>query len=105
MINQLVQLDTDLWEAWIEFEQFNSACFGTLYVIGEIATGQRLRKTSAKNRPQDLVLEISTARAVGKRTKEVVYTEEITSINQYKRIAIYLDGHLVKEFSEIEIMV
>ena len=41
MLSQPKQLDIDLWEIWIEYDQINSRYFGTLYVLGEVLVDQK----------------------------------------------------------------
>ena len=39
MMNAMEQ-DVDLWEVWIEYDQFDPDYFGVLYVHGEVFSGK-----------------------------------------------------------------
>ncbi|MFL5740983.1 MAG: hypothetical protein ACJ75B_12245 [Flavisolibacter sp.] len=107
MRTQPRQQDIDLWEAWIEYEQFNSH-FGTLYVLGEIlvdseATPPFLRKKEQSGR--QLILQTQPFYPGRSRRKEVLYSEPINNLNQYSSICIYDGSLLIAEFDEIEILI
>jgi hypothetical protein len=108
MISQLKLQETDLWEAWIEFDQFSPIYFGTLYVTGEICIAQRLDQpliSKANIDGKTLILQIPS-RPVGRsRMKEVMYSEPLENLNCYKSISIYSGFELIAHFNEIEIMI
>ncbi len=37
----VIQNDIDLWEVWVEYDQFHPEYFGTLYVHGEIPADKK----------------------------------------------------------------
>ena len=75
MISHQKLQDVDLWEVWIEFDQFNPNNFGTLYVLGEVMTDPRPAKSLIKKIDHEdgqLILQVP-ARPVGRsRMKEVL---------------------------------
>ena len=109
MISHVRQHDIDLWEVWIEYDQFNSKNFGTLYVLGEILSDpkstQPVIQKSGSCTENNLVLLVPE-RPVGRcRTTEVYYSEPIENLNQYASISIYAGTELVASFDEIEVMI
>jgi len=108
MISQATEQDIDLWEVWIEYDQFNPHLFGTLYVIGEIMIDHKydqplLRK--AEGTGKQLVLQVPP-RCLGRgRAREVSYSEPIENIGQYTSISIYAGDELITSFEEIEVMI
>jgi hypothetical protein len=100
--------DVDLWEMWIEFDQFNHNHFGILYVLGEIEIGQSHEKkliTKIDQEDGQLVLQVP-ARPVGRsRMKEVLYSEAVESLSQYSSVCIYAGTELIACFDEIEVLV
>ncbi|MGZ5222060.1 MAG: hypothetical protein ACXWV0_01190 [Flavisolibacter sp.] len=107
MITQWV-LDTGLWEVWVEYDEFDPAYFGTLYVIGEIST--ELNHTARFNKlpanGHTLILEVPLpAPGKGTRMKEILYSEPIESIDKYSSVCIYAGNELIADFSDIEIMI
>ena len=110
MISQLKQQDVDLWEAWIEYDQFDSSFFGTLYIIGEIRVDQKseqppeLLKNSHYSSNTKLILH-APPRSVGHSCmKEVLYSERVKNPAQYTSIRIYSGDNLIARFSEIEVL-
>ena len=109
MLSQLKQQDIDLWEAWIEYDQFNPENFGTLYVIGEIMVDHLSAHADIEKNcladSRQLVLKVP-ARPTGRsRTKEILYSEPIQALDQYTAICIYASGELIASFEEIEVFV
>jgi hypothetical protein len=111
MFSHVKQQVTDLWEVWIEYDQFNSAYFGTLYVFGEVAadqkkTGSLIRKVENCNGANELCLMIPDIKNPGsERITEVCYSEPIKDLNQYSSICIYFGKELIAQFHEIEVMI
>ena len=108
MRTQPKQQDVDLWEAWIEYEQFNNNHFGTLYVVGEILVDPTspppfLRKKEQLGR--QLILQTPPFYPGRSRRQEVLYSEPIKNLNQYASIGIYDGSELIAEFNEIEILI
>ncbi len=101
--------DIGLWEAWVEYDQFDPNCFGTLYIIGEISTEHTVSRPFTKldtSNKKQLVLQVPavpSARRV--RMKEVLFSEPIKSIDAYTSIHIYAGDELIASFNEIEIMI
>jgi hypothetical protein len=100
--------DVDLWEMWIEFDQFDPEHFGVLYVHGEIEIGAHHdAKLITKRDEEDgqLILQVP-ARPVGRsRMKEVLYSEPVSNLSQYSAILIYAGDELIACFHEIEVLV
>jgi hypothetical protein len=101
--------DVDLWEMWIEFDQFDPNHFGVLYVHGEIEIGgQHDTKLITKTEQEEdgqLILRVP-ARPVGRsRMKEVLYSEPVSNLSQYSSIFIYAGDELIACFHEIEVLV
>ena len=108
MMNAMEQ-DVDLWEVWIEYDQFNPKNFGTLYVLGEIMTDQNnlhpviVKRGRFKN--NQLVLQVPERPTGRCHITEVYYAESIEDLNQYASISIYAGTELVASFDEIEVMI
>jgi hypothetical protein len=103
-----IQQDTDLWEVWIEYDQFHPEYFGTLYVHGEISTdkkdGLSLIKIAADDKDA-LTLQIAERSLDLYYSTEVVYSEPVKNLNQYTSVCIYSGDKLIGYFNEIEIMI
>jgi len=109
MIRQVHQEDIDLWEVWIEYDQFNPKKFGTLYVLGEILTDhsstRNAIKMSGASKDKQLVLQVPEKPSGRCRMTEVYYAEPIEDLNQYASISIYAGTQLVATIDEIEVMI
>jgi hypothetical protein len=109
MISQVKQQDVDLWEVWIEYDQFNSKHFGVLYVIGEIMVDQStepvIRKSKQGDDGRQLRLLVPSRHAGRGRMKEVLYSEPIEDLSQYTSINIYAGDELIARFNEIEVLI
>lgn len=109
MITQLKQQEIDLWEVWIEYDQFDSNNFGTLYIFGEIMLDSRstepfIVKSYQKN-SSELILQVP-ARPIGRgRVKEVLFSEPVKSLEQYRCISIYAGEELIAFLDEIEVLI
>ena len=106
MMNAIHQ-DLDLWEVWIEYDQFHPEYFGTLYVHGEITADKKLSSSLIKMHEEGCQLHLQLpARPVGiNGTQEVVYSEPIKNLNQYSSVCIYADEELIGFINDIEIMI
>jgi hypothetical protein len=109
MTTDTIQLqDVDLWEAWIEYDQFNPTHFGTLYILGEImiesgSAGPLI--TKGYDSEAQLVLNVPPRPHGRSRMKEVLYSEPVKSLDQYHTIRIYAGGALIARLDEIEVLV
>lgn len=103
-----IQQDVDLWEIWIEYDQFHPEYFGTLYVHGEIRadknTSSSLIKIAANGHNQ-LSLQLPVKSSGLNSNREVLYSEPVKNINQYTSVCIYAGNELIGCFSDIEIMI
>jgi hypothetical protein len=105
MINTAPQ-DLDLWEIWIEYDQFHPEYFGTLYVHGEIETNKRTNSTLTKIDKDGHQLNLQLPSSLsGSSCKEVVYSEPIKNLNQYTSVCIYAGNEIIGYFNDIEIMI
>lgn len=102
------QQDLDLWEVWIEYDQFHPEYFGTLYVHGEVAMDKKnsssLTKIDAKEGCQ-LNLQLPSISSGQSPIKEVLYSEPIRNLNQYTSVCIYAGNDLIGSFNDIEVMI
>ena len=108
MISKQEILEIDLWELWIEFDQFNPHQFGILYVLGETMVGQGSGKTLIKKMVHEdgqLVLQLPARPERGGRMKEILYSESVDNLTQYSSVFIYAGTELIASFDEIEILV
>ena len=101
--------DTGLWEAWIEFDEFDPSNFGTLYIIGEISIGKQKARfiklpQKSKNKTLHLMMPVQLSNSQY-LVKEVLYSEAIESIDKYNAVKIYAGQELIVSFDEIEIMI
>lgn len=107
-MTNVIQQDVDLWEVWIEYDQFHPEYFGTLYIHGEIRSGKKsvgtLRKLDATN-GGELQLQLPERDGPPMYTREIFYSEPVRNLNQYTSIAIYADSQLAGSFNDIEIMI
>lgn len=103
-----LQQDLDLWEVWIEYDQFHPEYFGTLYVHGEVIINKKassyLTKISGKDQYQ-LNLQLPQKSPGINSTQEVLYSEPIRNLNQYTSVCIYSGNELIGSFDDIEIMI
>lgn len=103
-----IQQDTDLWEVWIEYDQFHPQYFGTLYVHGEILANQKSRLPLLKISPDvstQLILQLPAKSGHDRYVSEVVYSEPVKNLNQYSSVCIYAGNELIACFNSIEIMI
>lgn len=103
----VIHQDLDLWEVWIEYDQFHPENFGTLYVHGEITTGQKTNSCLVKlhEEGRQLHLRLSGNFSGIGDSQEVVYSEPIKNLNQYSGVCIYAGEELVGFINDIEIMI
>ena len=110
MLSQLKQQDVNLWEAWIEYDQFNPVFFGTLYIIGEIRVDQKseppvLLKSSYHRGSNQLRLQAPPRPTGHCHIEEVRYSEQVKNLDQYSSICIYAGDNLIARFNEIEVLI
>jgi hypothetical protein len=110
MITDVKQQDIDLWEVWVEYDQFNRQHFGTLYVLGEILLDHKessplLQKRNPNRNSGTLVLQVPARGTGRKRSREVFYSEPITDLSQYTSVVIYSGKECIANFEEIEILI
>ena len=106
MMNAMEQ-DVDLWEVWIEYDQFDADYFGVLYVHGEVFSGKGSTQTLIKINPDhstQLILQLP-AKTSSWHTCEVLYSEPVKNLNQYSSVCIYAGSELIGCFNDIEIMI
>lgn len=108
MKSKSIQQYIGLWEAWIEFDPVSENAFGTFYLFGEaeVSTSSRrplFVKEKDPHIPGRLNLYLQGAKS--ERLSEVVYCEPVSSLQQYRSVAVYHEGELIAEIKEIEIMV
>jgi len=100
--------DINLWEIWIEYDQFHPEYFGTLYVHGEIWSDNKHDSSLIKltsDHQGELTLQLPERPNEYNNTREVVYSEPIRNLNQYTSVAIYSGKELIGFFNDIEIMI
>jgi hypothetical protein len=102
-----IEHDVDLWEVWIEYDQFDPDYFGILYVHGEILSSKSSDLSLIKINPdhsRQLILQLPAKSSSG-HTCEVLYSESVKNLNQYSSVCIYAGNKLIGYFNEIEIMI
>lgn len=100
--------DVNLWEVWIEYDQFHPEYFGTLYVHGEIWTDKKAGSSFIKiaaDKKEELTLQLPERSHDLNYTMEVVYSEPIKNLNQYTSVSIYSGNELIGCFNDIEILI
>ena len=102
-----LQQDLDLWEVWIEYDQFHPENFGTLYVHGEMLTNKKVtsRLTKISNGSRQLLLLLPSKSEMEGTMKEVLYSEPIKNLNQYTSVCICEGDEVVALFDDIEVMI
>ena len=108
MLSQLPLQEVGLWEAWIEYDQLHPTQFGTLYVLGEILTGNASgtivsKAINMENR--ELRLHVSGITGSRNRLKEVLYSEPVANLDQYTSVSIYANQELIAFIDEIEVLI
>jgi len=104
----VIQNDIDLWEVWVEYDQFHPEYFGTLYVHGEIPADKKNSSDFIKiatDSKSELSLQLPERSHDVNYTTEVVYSEPIKNLNQYTSVRIYSGKKLIGCFDDIEIMI
>jgi len=103
---------TDLWEAWIEFDPAHPQYFGVLYVAGEIETKRKFRNTFQIKKDENpalantLVLQLNQSCCEGGNyLEEIIYSEPLRNISQYNSVVIYAHNRIVAVIKEIEVLV
>ncbi len=104
----VIQQDIDLWEVWVEYDQFHPEYFGTLYVHGEIETDRKLSSPLIRvssDISTQLILQLPARTNNDHCINEVMYSEPIKNLNQYSSVCIYAGSELIGWFNDIEIMI
>jgi hypothetical protein len=106
-MRNILQQDLDLWEVWIEFDQFHPEHFGTLYVHGEVSTNKSSSSTLIKMDQEgcQLTLKLPSGSVGPRQMKEVLYSEPIKNLNQYTSVCICEGDNMVALFDDIETMI
>ena len=107
MLIQPKQQNVDLWEAWIDLQTTYSGGTATLYLIGDIFTENIFAKPFFKKRedflPEVLSLEILPGiTSEDGFVTEIMYSEDLQEIDQYKTICIYAGNELLTQIQDIE---
>jgi len=112
MLQTVFLQQTDLWEAWIEFDQTHPQYFGVLYVAGEIETKKKFRNSFKIQKDENpalantLVLQLNQSGCEGGNYfEEVIYSEPLLNIGQYGSVVIYAHNRIVAVIKEIEVLV
>ena len=107
MLIESKQQNVDLWEAWIDLHPTNGSGAATLYLIGDIFTENIFAKPFFKKR-QDFIPDVLSLEIVPGITSEdgyvteIVYSEDLQEIDQYKTIFIYAGNELLTQIKDIE---
>jgi len=108
MIKQAAIQEQDLWEAWVEFDQFSTTHFGMLYVSGELSnygSPQVSKCTRETERGIQLVIELSEGLNGRKKLEEFFYSEPIHLPLQYDSVIVVSGGEEIAFFDSIEIVI
>jgi hypothetical protein len=104
--------ELDCWEAWIEFDSAHPRYFGTLYVVGEVRVDKGSRKPTVTKTSAGLsthlCLSLNLTQSKSQRLnslREVIYSEPISNINQYRFINVYEGTTLIGKIGNIEVVV
>jgi len=107
MMNAIEQ-DVDLWEVWVEYDQFHPEYFGTLYIHGEVLSNKSSHLPVIKVNPDhstQLILQLPARSPRDSYSCEVLYSEPVKNLNQYSSVCIYSGNELIGYFNDIEIMI
>jgi hypothetical protein len=110
-MEKALQPQTELWEAWIEFDPLSSDSFGRLYVLGEVLQPRRsapplLEARVDPGRPSCLELHLHINTGSGPLCyREVCYSEALPPLDRYTSILICQDGRAIAEITEMEVLV
>jgi len=106
-MKQLIEQGLNVWEAWIEYDQFHPEYFGILYVHGEMVTDRKCSSSFIKARTEDdqLIIQLVASSSGNYRTREIVYSQPIKNINQLNSIFIYAGEELITCLDDIEVMI
>ena len=112
MIQTSKQLNIDLWDAWIEFDQMHPDHFGTLYITGEVEISKKSKQPLTIMKEENtaftntLVLRIQNELTETESVvEEVMYSEPLINLNLYTAILIYSGNELIAVMQDIEILV
>jgi hypothetical protein len=106
-MKKLIEKGLNVWEAWIEYDQFNAEYFGVLYVHGEMVTDRKCSSSFIKARTEDnqLIIQLAEPSSGNYRTKEFVYSQPIKNISQFDSIFVYEGDELITCLDDIEVMI
>ena len=107
MITHPKQQDVDLWEAWIDLQSTDSGNRFTLYVVGDVFTDDAVTQPYFTKRrggdPGTLALEIHPGITSEEGyVTEILYAEELDTMDCYDTIVIYAGNEVVTTINEIE---
>jgi hypothetical protein len=110
MNTSLAIQETGLWEAWVEFDHLDSNAFGTLYILGEAPVNSKTKNCCITKvdgvDSSFLVLQMPALPDTGRfKTKEVLYSEKVHKIDQYKTIVVYQGEEMITEITDIEVLI
>jgi len=108
MIKQVAIQEQDLWEAWVEFDQFSTTHFGMLYVSGELSnygSPQVSKFTRETEHGTQLVIELIEGLNGRQKLEEFFYSEPIQLPLQYNSIIVLSAGEEIAFFDSIEIVI
>jgi len=101
------QQNVDLWEAWIDLQTTTNSGTATLYLIGDIFTENVFAKPFFKKR-EDYIPDVLSLEIIHGITSEdgypteIMYSEELQEVDQYKTIFIYAGNELLTQIGDIE---
>lgn len=105
MISQEKLLQQDVWEAWVEFDQF-SQHFGTLYIWGEVSGPEkRTSRTIQTDYGTQLIIQLPIQQEGSGRTREFLHSEPVLYPSQYHSICVYAGESLIARFNDIDVLV
>ncbi len=99
--------NVDLWEAWIDLQTPSNGGVGTLYLIGDVYTDDRLAQPFfiKRKQPNSNVLALDIKPGITTEdgyVTEIVYSEELQHIDQYTAICIYAGDELITRMQDLE---
>lgn len=106
-MKQLIEQGLNVWEAWIEYDQFHPEHFGILYVHGEMVIDRKCGASFIKARTEEdhLIIQLIDPSSGNYRNREMVYSQPIKNINQYNSIFVYAGDELVACLDDIEVLI
>ena len=111
MTTNTVAQNIDLWEAWIDVQADGQNHSATIFVIGDVMVNNLILEprfvkcVPPPGKEGRLTLDILPNVLCEDGTEiEIMYAEQLTNINQYSGVTIYLNGEIFVEIDDLDVI-